>query len=64
MSTITRIVQSGMCTGCRACNICEHIRFQPGPLGFDVPIPNATCTRCGQCVKACIYDPEREDDDE
>ena len=62
MDNITRITALGMCTGCGACLKCEHLHLERSPLGFDIPVPDEGCTRCGKCVKACIFDPDREND--
>ena len=62
MENIKRIVDSGMCTGCGACMDCEHLRLEHSTLGFDVPVADEDCTKCGKCVSACIFDPLREDD--
>lgn len=62
MDNITRITALGMCTGCGACLNCEHLHLEHSPLGFDIPVPDEGCTHCGKCVKACVFDPEREDD--
>ena len=63
MENIKRIVDSGVCTGCGACMGCEHLRLERDPLGFDVPVADEGCTRCGKCVSACIFDPLRDDDE-
>lgn len=63
MENIERITGSGVCTGCGACLGCEHLHMKPGALGFDIPVPDEGCRRCGRCVAACIFDPDREDDD-
>lgn len=62
MDNITRITALGLCTGCGACLNCEHLHPERSPLGFDIPVPDEGCTRCGKCVKVCIFDPDREDD--
>lgn len=62
MDNVMRIVRAGVCTGCGACAGCEHIQFRPGELGFDTPQVDANCTQCGNCVKACCFDPLAEDD--
>ena len=41
---------------------CEHLQLVRSPLGFDVPVADEGCTRCGKCVQACVFDPLREDD--
>ena len=61
MENIQRIVASGICTGCGACMSCEHLHMERSPLGFDVPVADEGCARCGKCVEACIFDPLRED---
>lgn len=61
MNNIMRIVESGVCTGCGACNGCEHLRFEEGPLGFPMPRIDQNCTGCGACVSRCSFDPLRED---
>lgn len=62
MENIQRIVDSGVCTGCGACMACEHLRMERSPLGFDVPVADEGCIRCGKCVEACVFDSLREDD--
>ena len=62
MNNITRIVDSGVCTGCGACNSCEHISFEENKYGFYNPVADDECNGCGKCVMKCIYDPNREDD--
>lgn len=63
MENVNRITRNGICTGCGACLGCEHLHMQAGPLGFDVPVPDEGCTHCGKCADACVFDPEREDDE-
>lgn len=63
MNNITRIVNTGICTGCGACNLCKHITFKENEHGFYSPIIDEDCTECGNCVRACIYDPRRTDDE-
>lgn len=62
MDNIKRIVDMGVCVGCGACRVCEHIHMERSDLGFDVPAIDEGCTGCGQCVQACVFDPLREDD--
>lgn len=62
MNNIKKIVEQGICVGCNACNICEHIRFEKNNQGFFAPVVDDKCTGCGNCIKVCIYDPERADD--
>jgi len=64
MDNITRIVSSGVCTGCNACDVCKHITFAENEYGFLTPVVDEECTNCGKCVKLCIYGPERDDDDD
>lgn len=61
MDNVRRIVDSGMCTGCSACDICENISFSNGPQGFPVPMVHENCIGCGRCLTMCICDPERDD---
>ena len=63
MNNIMRIVNLGVCTGCSACNCCEHITFMQNQNGFCSPVVDDKCDNCGKCVEQCIYDPDREDDD-
>ena len=63
MNNVNRVVQSGLCTGCGACNVCDHITFVTGSLGFPVPRIDESCIRCGKCLTACLYDPMRDEDD-
>ena len=62
MNNIMKIVDRGMCTGCSACDICEHIQFKKNDLGFFAPVVDDQCTKCGNCLKECIHDPDRDDD--
>ena len=64
MNNVTRIVESGVCTGCNACNVCEHITFQLNKYGFYSPVVDDKCDGCGRCVKECIYDPEWEEEED
>ena len=65
MSTnITRIVNSGVCTGCNACNGCEHITFIENQHGFYSPVVDENCAGCGKCIAECIYDPDRYDNED
>jgi len=54
-----KVVELGICTGCRACS-CEHITFVKNNHGFLSPMVDEGCTNCGDCLKQCIY----FDDDE
>lgn len=60
MNNITKVVVSGLCTGCRACN-CEHIVFVQNDNGFPSPVVDKNCTNCGECLKQCIYYDENDD---
>ena len=60
MGNILQIVNSGVCTGCNACDICEHITFKENQYGFCSPVVDDTCTGCGNCIKECIYNPKIE----
>ena len=60
MDNITKVVVSGLCTGCRACN-CEHIVFVKNDNGFPSPVVDNNCTNCGECLKQCIYFDENVD---
>ena len=53
MDNITRITALGMCTGCGACLNCEHLHLERSSLGFDIPVPDEGCTRCGT-QRACV----------
>ena len=64
MNNISRIVNSGVCTGCNACNDCEHITFIKNQYGFYSPVVDDKCNNCGQCLKECIYDPDRDENDD
>lgn len=64
MDNIMRIVQTGVCTGCQACAFCGHISFVKNTLGFYAPVVDDQCTHCGQCVAACIYDLNRQADED
>ena len=59
---ISKIVSAGLCTGCSACDVCEHITFAKNALGFPVPAVGGDCTQCGRCLSACIYALDSEDD--
>lgn len=59
---VTRVVNSGMCTGCSACAGCRHITMRDGPLGFPIPEIDETCEHCGQCLGRCVYDPQWDDE--
>lgn len=63
MSNIMQIVNTGVCTGCNACNCCEHISFQKNQQGFYTPVVDDKCSNCGKCLEQCIFDPNREIDD-
>ena len=63
MDNVNCIVQAGMCTGCGACNVCNHITFGVGSLGFPVPIIGEDCIHCRKCLSMCIFDPSRDDDE-
>ena len=60
---VSRVVERGVCTGCGACDGCEHLLLEMGPLGFPLPVIDEACEHCGRCLRQCIYDPEREDDE-
>ncbi len=60
MNNITKVVKSGLCTGCRACN-CDHITFEKNNNGFPSPVVDQSCTNCGECLKQCIYFDENDD---
>jgi len=62
MENVSKIVRMGICVGCGACAGCEHIRFERCELGFDVPVVDAGCLRCGKCLAACSFDPDIEDE--
>lgn len=64
MNNVMRTVNSGACTGCNACDVCEHISFAENKYGFYSPVIDDECSNCGKCLKECIYDPYREDDDD
>ena len=51
MDNITRITALGMCTGCGACMNCEHLHLERSLLGFDIPVPDDGCTRCGSASR-------------
>lgn len=61
-NNISKIVSAGVCVGCGACNVCEHIVFEKNPLGFPSPRVDDGCVDCGRCLKLCIYDTDAEDD--
>lgn len=61
MNNVQNITDTGICTGCGACNVCENITFVNGPLGFPMPKISENCTGCGKCLSLCIYDPNREE---
>lgn len=61
-NNISKIVSTGLCVGCGACDICEHIVFRQNKLGFLSPEVDDGCIGCGRCLAVCIYDPDAEDD--
>ena len=61
-NNISGIVSAGLCVGCGACDVCEHITFEKSPLGFPAPRADDGCIGCGRCLSMCIYDPDAEDD--
>ena len=64
LENIMQVVNSGVCTGCNACNICEHITFKENQYGFYSPVVDDKCNGCGNCLKECIYDPNRNDEED
>ena len=64
MNNVMRIVNAGVCTGCNACSSCEHITFEWNQYGFYSPVVDDKCDNCGKCVEKCVYDPDRENDDD
>lgn len=63
MENVKFIVDRGICTGCSACNICEHIEFIKNKYGGYSPKIDDGCINCGKCLAECIYNPDREDDE-
>lgn len=61
MNNVKAITDAGICTGCGACDVCENIVFENGPLGFPMPKIRENCIGCGKCLSLCIYDPLREE---
>lgn len=55
MNNITKVTNTGMCTGCAACAGCEHITFSANALGVPAPVVDETCNNCGECLKKCIF---------
>ena len=63
MDNVRKITELGMCVGCGACSICEHITFTPNSFGVPIPHIDDNCIHCGKCLRECIYDPDYEDED-
>lgn len=61
-NNVSKTVSSGLCTGCGACDVCEHIVFEQNALGFPSPVVDDRCRQCGRCLTLCIYAPDAEDD--
>ncbi len=61
MNNVTRVVNSGTCTGCNACSVCEHISFKQNNLGFYSPVVDSGCLECGKCLENCIFDYSADD---
>ena len=59
-NNISKIVSAGLCVGCGACDICEHIVFRQNKLGFLSPEVDDGCIGCGHCLAGCVYDPDAE----
>ena len=55
MNNVQKVTNAGICTGCGACDGCEHITFKKNELGFPAPIVDEHCINCGECLKKCIY---------
>lgn len=62
VQNVRKMTDLGMCTGCRACDICPHILFFPNRLGFPAPVVDGGCANCGKCLATCVYDPDRDDE--
>lgn len=62
MNNIMKVVLSGRCTGCSACNDCEHITFSLNEQGFYAPTVDENCNECGKCIDKCIYSYQYEED--
>lgn len=55
VNSIQKVTDAGICTGCGACEGCEHITFMNNRLGFPSPVVDNGCTNCGSCLEKCIY---------
>lgn len=64
MDNVMRVVESGRCTGCSACGVCEHISFAENQFGFYSPVVDDECNGCGECLAECIYDPYKKEDED
>ena len=62
MNNITKVTETGVCTGCGACGGCEHITFADNTLGFPAPIVDEGCLSCGNCLSQCPFNYENETD--